>query len=438
MSDTLYALFDAAGAPVTVEPSLRDAFAEAEKLPGHGEVFVDYESPGSEPNPLDDVGDGRGTIEDQPRRALARSGLPVLEAHEVMRLSLEDAWERMRPFYPETRMSQGKLVRVQKYDNPIGMKQAFLGRNYKTKKQPDGIDKRLTITPQAGIDVMGLSLLPYSLGSRPLAVAGIDTKLYGIRRSTTGENLTNCLWSTKECQNSCLAFSGHNESDVYNYVRKASATHALRADPVAFTRMLVEALRLHFHPMQATDDLLAARLNVYSDVPWELVAPWIFEDFSDYQFYDYTKVPGRMPPPNYDLTFSYSGAKANLEHIDYEVSRARRVATVFVLIESDKKGALRLVKPSYGPAGIPREFMGMPVVDGDVHDYRPLDPPNPLYPASCVVGLRYKAPKYARAKPGPDDLKAFVVPCHRVGDALVASVVPRQYGAEAYDSDSAA
>ena len=64
---------------------------------------------------------------------------------------------------------------------------------------------------------------------------------------------------------------------------------------------------------------LAVRLNGTSDIRWEKqyiqIAPFntnasdhrtIFDLFPTTQFYDYTKIPGRTVPSNYDLTFSSS------------------------------------------------------------------------------------------------------------------------------------
>ena len=64
---------------------------------------------------------------------------------------------------------------------------------------------------------------------------------------------------------------------------------------------------------------LAVRLNGTSDIRWEKqyiqIAPFntnasdhrtIFDLFPNTQFYDYTKIPGRTVPSNYDLTFSSS------------------------------------------------------------------------------------------------------------------------------------
>ena len=131
------------------------------------------------------------------------------------------------------------------------------------------------------------------------------------------------------------------------------------------------------------------RLNVFSDVPWELVVPGLFEYFqrgeqSRLRFYDYTKVPGRKNPSNYDLTFSYSGV--NQEYMKHEVGRGRRIAVVFL-----HPPGMKWLKAKDRPEGygLPHTFAGLDVIDGDVTDVRPRDP------APSVIALRWKSPQNA-------------------------------------------
>jgi hypothetical protein len=178
------------------------------------------------------------------------------------------------------------------------------------------------------------------------------------------------------------------------------------------------------------------RLNVFSDLPWEMMAPGLFDDFRNVQFYDYTKVPGRVVPDNYDITFSYAGTKRNVDSMDHEIrDLGRRVAVVFAasglkrLYEvSYKVGQVRVTKrsdqkkkldalallhgtstrklgmtevpkrvqymrrkpegkrPVAFSAKLPSTFIGLPVIDGDESDMRPYDT------EPSVVGLRWKTP----------------------------------------------
>ena len=110
----------------------------------------------------------------------------------------------------------------------------------------------------------------------------------------------------------------------------------------------------------------AVRLNGTSDLSWEkfklLDGQSLQELHPDVQFYDYTKILNRLNalPSNYHMTFSYSGT--NQEECIQAADLGFNVATVF-------RGSL------------PRQWLGMPVINGDDHDLRFQDP------AGVVVGL---------------------------------------------------
>jgi hypothetical protein len=127
------------------------------------------------------------------------------------------------------------------------------------------------------------------------------------------------------------------------------------------------------------------RLNGTSDIRWEndkLDNKNIFDHFPDVQFYDYTKIPNRKVEniKNYHLTWSYSEADKSYSEL-YKVAEKRgmNIAVVFRDVKS-----------------IPKEFLGMEVVDGDKDDLRFLDGKNK------VVAL------YAKGK-AKKDQSGFVV-----------------------------
>jgi hypothetical protein len=126
----------------------------------------------------------------------------------------------------------------------------------------------------------------------------------------------------------------------------------------------------------------AVRLNGTSDIVWERKAVGeaknIMELFPNVQFYDYTKLP-RDPaglPNNYHLTVSLS--ESNQDKITKAIEWGYNVAVVF-----ENK--------------LPETYLGLPVINGDEHDYRPKDP------KGCVVGLVVKGTK------GKADDSGFVV-----------------------------
>jgi len=154
---------------------------------------------------------------------------------------------------------------------------------------------------------------------------------------------------------------------------------------------------------------LCVRLNGSTDIAWERIS-FIIDDktsraietrlgvshpragrvmtllqlFPHIQFVDYTKNPNRMgkTPSNLHLTLSYSGN--NLAECLAALKRGQNVAVVF-------------------GEGLPREWHGHSVIDGDLHDLRHLDPICPKGERGIVVGL---SPKGLTAK---RDTSGFVV-----------------------------
>lgn len=110
---------------------------------------------------------------------------------------------------------------------------------------------------------------------------------------------------------------------------------------------------------------LLIRLNGTSDIKFENIKftdlngveyASIMDRFPDVQFYDYTKIPNRVVPKNYDLTFSYSQVITFKKFTDIAIDKNMRLAVVF-----RKKD------------NMPNEFLGKPVVNGDFSDVRHLD-----------------------------------------------------------------
>jgi hypothetical protein len=137
------------------------------------------------------------------------------------------------------------------------------------------------------------------------------------------------------------------------------------------------ALELAEHCQEAAHRNLrpAVRLNATSDLAWEQLHPELFEQFPQVQFFDYTKVLSRMSnfargatagrpwPENYYLTFS--ATPENQQQARCFLEQGHNVTAVFW--------------PSK-----PATLWGFPVIDGDAHDARFLDP------QSVVVGLTAK------------------------------------------------
>lgn len=216
------------------------------------------------------VEDGRGSLGDaspittrMPQQSLRATGLRPISMRQVQAMSLDEAYERLIGFFPKTRrvLKTASTMRIARYDTPARMATAFLGQNYKTSKED----------PRGPAVVQGLSLLPY------------DMSVKFSRKQLPLSGLGLCIGSSPACREGCLVYAGHN-AVPYNTRVKLSRTEALLLQPVAFARMLVENIRWHAEKTKEME--LFIRLNVFSDVPWELVFPELFAEFSNVHFYD--------------------------------------------------------------------------------------------------------------------------------------------------------
>jgi hypothetical protein len=142
---------------------------------------------------------------------------------------------------------------------------------------------------------------------------------------------------------------------------------------------------------EAADLRLCVRLNGSTDIAFESIKAAgndsLVAMFPDIQFTDYTKsfkralahAKGKMPA-NYHLTFSHS--EKNEAQCLQILAAGGNVAIVF---------AARIGNAVYD---LPITWNGYPVINGDLHDLRHLDP------KGVVVGLTPKGPKAKRDQSG--------------------------------------
>jgi hypothetical protein len=198
-----------------------------------------------------------------------------------------------------------------------------------------------------------------------------------------------CPGATPACRQSCLGHtSGRMRFPTHTQARDARAALFLEQPQLFLRRLRAELTLLETDALQY-GLRPAARLNGTSDLAWERLCPDLFPDFPNVQFFDYTKLYGRMLdflectfPANYHLTFSVDSNKSR--KITDVLERGGNVAAVFW-------------------PHIPETWWGFPVIDGDLHDARFLDP------APVVVGLKAKG--LARV-----DIHGFTIrPCRKCG-----------------------
>jgi hypothetical protein len=158
---------------------------------------------------------------------------------------------------------------------------------------------------------------------------------------------------------------------IANAMRDARAQgKKLVVRPNGSTDIAYESVRVMIEPA------FAAELSEIANVDVPAGAQTIFTAFPRVQFVDYTKNPlrfNRSLPVNYDLTFSRS--EVNEEHCKAVLATGRNVAVIF-------------------GDGLPETWNGYPVIDGDEHDLRHLDP------KGVVVGLSPKGNKAKRSTNG--------------------------------------
>lgn len=210
-----------------------------------------------------------------------------------------------------------------------------------------------------GIAVWGLALSPYDSGGYQV-----------------------CAHASPGCIKACLiGNAGRTVGEKYQLAAKAR-TQLYFVERPTFVRILRESLA-------ALPSGSAVRLNVGSDIPWERTQPWIFSEFRDLKFYDYTKWPiskRRELPANYSLTYSVHETTAP-ELLQETLDSGRNATIVF----SSR------YRPSNSQYGTLPELVRLGgayyrVVDGDEHDLRLPSTDG----SGVIVGLRAKG-RYRQA-----------------------------------------
>ena len=194
-----------------------------------------------------------------------------------------------------------------------------------------------------------------------------------------------CPRATAGCKAVCLNTAGRGgifaRGATTNAIQEARKRRTAQyfADRTAFEAELDADLARLWRTAARKGLALAVRVNGTSDLPGlaRRLAQW----WPHVQFYDYTKIerPWERELPNYHLTFSR--AERNGIAVTDAMFKGINVAVVF----STRRGQ-----------ALPETWLGKPVIDGDKHDLRFLDP------RGVVVGLRAKG----RAR---KDTSGFVV-----------------------------
>lgn len=187
--------------------------------------------------------------------------------------------------------------------------------------------------------------------------------LYLAPHTISGNNV--CPASTPDCRATCLFTAGRG---AFGPVFKARVrkTRAFFEDRPAFIRQLTTDINQLFYNGLKYGYEISVRLNGTSDIRWELHG--VPQACPDITFYDYTKIANRRDlPPNYHLTYSFSGQ--NLPACKIALANGMSVAVPFL-------------KPP------PSVWLGHKVVSGDDHDLRFINPEPVIYALKAKGALR--------------------------------------------------
>lgn len=186
-----------------------------------------------------------------------------------------------------------------------------------------------------------------------------------------------CIYRSVGCTAACLYSAGRGRFTSTQAAR-IRRTRWLFEDEQGFMALLVKEIGSIARSAERNNLHPAIRLNGTSDIDWTKIDAGegylnIFHRFPNVQFYDYTKnieMTRRLaknPIPNYHLTFSLS------EGNDRHALEALRLNVNVAVVMDVRKGE-----------AFPASWSDMPVIDGDLHDFRFLDP------SGVIVGLRPK------------------------------------------------
>tara|TARA_R110002020_G_scaffold450970_2_gene664761 strand:- start:6606 stop:7349 length:744 start_codon:yes stop_codon:yes gene_type:complete len=189
-------------------------------------------------------------------------------------------------------------------------------------------------------------------------------------RITISENANN----KSTCSSVCVGYNGFAQrfpSVMKSRVRK---TKMFYEDRGTFLELLESEISKGINKAEKLGFKATFRLNAYSDIRWENYG--ILDKFKDVTFYDYTKLPNRSIPKNYQLTYSHYGNWNATKQALFESNM--NVAMVFDKVPETFK-MWKIVKED------------IYVINGDETDLRINE--RDSNGDSCIIGLKFKGSK---------------------------------------------
>lgn len=186
-----------------------------------------------------------------------------------------------------------------------------------------------------------------------------------------------CPFRSSGCTAACLA-EGTGRMSMSGSRRARRRRHAaFYADRAAFLTQLASEIAKHERKARKLGMIPAIRLNGTTDLPWHRMKvewnnasyPSLHAAFPNVRFYEYTKRPldkqGAIPP-NLHLTYSLSERTDSDAHAASYLAAGYSAAVVMACAKHAHPDSFAIDGVSY------------PVVDGDAHDARFLDPPGSI------------------------------------------------------------
>lgn len=255
-----------------------------------------------------------------------------------------------------------------------GQSKDLLGVNEKLKKAKRGYEgfEPITLPDGRGVETTGLALSP-----------------------AYQEGKFNTCPNSASCKHECLGKTSGNyfklgggqdltafKGPRLNSLRK---TIAFLRDPHAFAVKLYDEIGQAKEMAAQNGNHLGVRLNVLSDIH-PIVHKPIIENHDDVTFYDYTKNNTDPVADNHHYTHSSTGVSqpgVDNEHSNWNKMRKR-------LLKGDNV-AMAFTHHEHLPHEVHDQETGhkFKVVDGDDHDFRPLDM-QPEGEHGVIIGLRNK------------------------------------------------
>lgn len=212
-----------------------------------------------------------------------------------------------------------------------------------------------------------------------------------------GTGKSNCPQSTEGCRAACVGGPNVGMAAVFRTIMEARAarTRYLQEDRDAFLRQLAGELDHEQRKAESAGRQLVARLNTFSDIPWEhQLYGSIPQSFPGVVFYDYTKIHARVgkTPPNYHLVASWSENDRHQASAVELLLEGHNVAVPFATLDGGT-GWRAYEQPL--PQWVTLHGHRFRVLDGDISDLRFEDRGPSNTGRGNVIGLRLKAGSFA-------------------------------------------